>query len=202
MTRTFAITFDYLCPFARNAAEHVITALEAGADWDVEFLPYSLAQGHVEADETDVWDREDPYEVAGVLALSAGLAVRDHWPERFLAAHRELFAARHDRGENIKDREVVRSALERAGLDADAVLEAVGSGEALTTLHKEHERGVRDHEFWGVPTFVAGDRANFVRLMTRPDGDADYARTSIERVLDLVVDFPELHEFKQTDLNV
>jgi hypothetical protein len=57
VTRRFAITFDYLCPFARNANEHVIAGLRAGADWDVHFLPYSLAQGHVEEDQQDVWVR-------------------------------------------------------------------------------------------------------------------------------------------------
>ena len=202
MTRTFAITFDYLCPFARNANEHVLDALAGGADWNVEFLPYSLAQGHIEEGDPDVWDRDDPYDVSGVLAFAAGLTVRDHWPEHFADAHRELFAARHDRGEDVTNREVVRAALDRAGLDADAVLEIVDAGEPLTTLHKEHERGVRDHEVWGVPTFIAGDRAVFVRLMNRPDGDSELARETIERVLDLVVGFPELHEFKQTDLPV
>jgi hypothetical protein len=51
-----------------------------------------------------------------------------------------------------------------------------------------------------VPTFVAGDRAVFVRLMDRPEGDAAHATRTIERVLDLVEGFPTLHEFKQTDL--
>lgn len=200
MSRQFTITFDYLCPFARNANEHVIAALEAGADWDVEFVPYSLSQGHIEDGETDVWDRDEPFTVAGVLAFAAGLAVRDHSPGQFLDTHRELFAARHDRGEDIKDREVVRRALEAAGVDADKVFQVVDDGEPLETLHKEHERSVRDHDVWGVPTFIAGDRAVFVRLMTRPDGDGALGQTTIERVLDLVVGMPELHEFKQTDL--
>jgi hypothetical protein len=59
VSRRFGITFDYLCPFARNANEHVTAALRAGADWDVSFVPYSLAQGHVEDGDVDVWDRDD-----------------------------------------------------------------------------------------------------------------------------------------------
>lgn len=202
MTRTFAITYDYLCPFARNANEHVIEGLRAGADWDVEFLPYSLAQGHVEEGQVDVWDRDEPHAEAGILAFLAGLVVREREPERFLDAHLALFAARHDEGQDIKDPSVVRAALASAGVDADAVFDALADASMLEMLRKEHERGVSDHEVWGVPTFVAGDRAVFVRLLSRPDGDADLATTTIERVLDLVEGVPDLHEFKQTDLPV
>ena len=44
----FAVTWDYRCPFARNAHEHVVLGLAAGAPWDVTFLPFSLDQVHVE----------------------------------------------------------------------------------------------------------------------------------------------------------
>lgn len=198
---TFTITFDYLCPFARNASEHVVTALRDGADWDVTFLPYSLTQGHVEDGDPGVWDRDDPDAESGILAFQVGLAVRDHFPDAFLDAHEALFAVRHDDGADIMDEAVLRAALERVeGLDADAVLAVVRTGEPLETLRKEHERGVAEHDVWGVPTFVGDDRAVFVRLMTRPAGDAALARRTIERVLDIVGGFPELHELKQTDL--
>jgi hypothetical protein len=200
VTRRFAITFDYLCPFARNANEHVIAGLEAGADWDVTFTPYSLAQGHVPEGDADVWDREAPYAESGILALAVGLVVRDEHPGRFLAAHRALFAARHDAGTDIKDPGTLAGVLRDAGLDAEDVLARAQSVDVLKQLRTEHDAGVDDHEVWGVPTFVAGDRAVFVRLMDRPDGDTDHATRSIERVLELVEGFPTLHEFKQTDL--
>lgn len=200
MTRSFAITFDYLCPFARNANEHVVAGLQAGADWEVTFTPYSLAQGHVPEGDADVWDREDPYAESGILALALGLAVRDTHPDRFPAIHRALFAARHDAGSDIKDAAVLRDVLRDAGLEAEPLLEQARSTEVLDQLRREHDAGVTDHEVWGVPTFIAGDRAVFVRLMDRPDGDGEHAVRSIERVLDLVEGFPTLHEFKQTDL--
>ncbi len=200
MTRRFALTFDYLCPFARNANEHVVAALQAGVDWEVTFTPYSLAQGHVPEGETDVWDRDEPYAESGILALAVGLVVRDEHPDAFLGVHRGLFAARHDAGLDIKDPAALTDVLRDAGLDADAVLTQARSSEVLEQLRKEHDAGVNDHEVWGVPTFIAGDRAVFVRLMDRPDGDSDHATRSIERVLDLVEGFPTLHEFKQTDL--
>jgi protein-disulfide isomerase-like protein with CxxC motif len=198
--RSFGITFDYLCPFARNVNEHVVTALRAGADWDVRFVPYSLAQGHVEEGDPAVWDHDAPDTVSGLLALQVGLAVRDHAPERFLDAHESLFAARHDDGSDIKDPAVVRAALERVEVDADAVFESVGDGLPLKVLQEEHEAGVRDYSVWGVPTFIAGGRAVFVRLMDRPEGDGGLATNRITTVLDLVEGEAMLHEFKQTDL--
>lgn len=200
MSLRFGITFDYLCPFARNANEHVVAALRGGADWDVDWVPYSLAQGHVEDGDPDVWDLDDPDQASGILALRVGLVVRDQYPAQFLDAHEALFAARHDQGGDLKDPEVVAGALRAAGLDADAVLAEAREGEVLEQLRKEHDAAVRDHEVWGVPTFIAGERAVFVRLLDRPEGDAAKATRSIEQVVDLVVNAPMLHEFKQTDL--
>ena len=86
VTQAFDITWDYRCPFARNAHEHVIAALEAGADWDVTFVPFSLGQVHVAEGQPDVWD--DPESDTGLLALQAGVVVRDKFPDKFLAVHR------------------------------------------------------------------------------------------------------------------
>jgi hypothetical protein len=172
-----------------------------GADWDVEFLPHSLAQGHVEPGQPDVWDLEDPGAPPASLALQAGLAVRDHQPERFLDVHEALFAARHDHGRGPQGPRRRPRALLAAGRRRDTVFEAViAGGEPLKALRAEHEAGVRDHEIWGVPTFVAGGRAVFARVLDRPDGDGELARRRIEQIVDLVVDAPMLHEFKQTDL--
>ena len=140
MTRRFAITFDYLCPFARNANEHVAAGLRAGADWDVRFLPYSLAQGHVEEGQPDVWQREAPDRVPGLLALQVGILVRDRSPDRFLDVHEALFAARHDHGADIKDRSVLADALARSGVPADEVFRDIDGGGTLGQLHKEHEQ--------------------------------------------------------------
>lgn len=200
MPRRFAVTFDYLCPFARNAAEHVTVGLRAGADWDVSFTPYSLSQGHVEEGDPAVWDLPDPNVKSGVLALQVGLAVRERFPERFLDAHERLFAARHDDGEDIKDPEVLWRALDKVGVDADETFALVEGGGPLVTLREEHEAAVRDHDVWGVPTFITDQRAVFVRLMDRPADDTTLARTRIEQVVDLVDSPLELNEFKQTVL--
>jgi 2-hydroxychromene-2-carboxylate isomerase len=197
VTRAFEITWDYRCPFARNAHEHVIEALEKGADWDVTFVPFSLGQVHVAEGQPDVWDA--PESDTGLLALQAGVVVRDKFPDRFLAAHRALFALRHDEGRQLKDEGEVRRVLESVGVDADAVFAEIATGRPLQQVKVEHTAAAEHHKVWGVPTFIQNSQAVFVRLMNRPEGDAELAATSIERVLDLLT-WPELNEFKYTSI--
>jgi hypothetical protein len=197
-SRAFSVTWDYLCPFARNAHEHLVVALEDGAPWDVKFTAFSLMQAHVEEGGTPVWELAE--KARGLLALEAGVVVRDRFPDRFGAAHLALFSARHDQGKEISDPAVVREALESAGVSSDEVFAEIEKGWPLETVKAEHERAVSDDEVFGVPTFVAGTDAVFVRLMTRPGGDGAKARAVIDRVVDLLRDHPELNEFKHTKI--
>jgi hypothetical protein len=194
----FAVTWDYRCPFARNAHEHLIEGLRGGADWNVRFVPFSLGQVHVAEGEPDVWAR--PESDSGLLALRAGVVVRDRFPDRFLDVHEALFALRHDEGRHLEDEAEVRRVLGEQGVDADAVLAEIATGAPLETVRHEHTAAADDNDVWGVPTFVSGDRAVFVRLMERPQGDGELARRTIDRVVDLLDGFPELNEFKHTSL--
>ena len=198
MTVSFALTWDYRCPFARNAHEHVLTGLAAGADWDVTFLAFSLGQAHVEEGQPSVWDK--PEQDGGILALQAGVIVRDHFAPEFLSVHRAFFAARHDRGLQLDDRSVIEEVLREQGLPVEEVFERVDSGEGLGTVHDEHERYAASHSVWGVPTFIAGDQAVFVRLMDRSPLGADPSLSvrTVERTVDLVSGWTELNEFKHT----
>jgi hypothetical protein len=198
MPLSFAITWDYRCPFARNLHDHVVEGLLDGADWEVTFVPFSLGQVHVGEGETDVWD--EPERDSGLLALRAGVVVRDQFPERFLVTHRELFNARHVHGRKIADREVVADVLQNSGVDADAVLAQIDGGEPLDIVRKEHEAAVADFEVWGVPTVIAGDGASFIRVMNDAGGDPAGSRRTVERVVDLLTGWPELNEFKHTSL--
>jgi hypothetical protein len=199
MSTSFGVTWDYRCPFARNAHEHILTALEAGADWDVRFLAFSLDQAHVAEGETPVWDQPDRY--PGLVANEAGIVVRDREPAKFFEAHRALFAARHDRALDLRDREVIARVLDEVGLDGAGILSEIDAGWPLDLFRKEHEEGVNDLGVFGVPTFITGGRAVFVRLMDRPQGDAKRATESIERIVDLMDGWPELNEFKYTRIN-
>ncbi len=193
---SFAVTWDYRCPFARNVHEHILDGLEGGAPWDVRFVPFFLDQAHVADGDPPVW--EDPVHRQALLALSAGVVVRDRFPEHFLRAHRTLFEARHDGGADLRDPQVIGAALERAGVDRLAVLAEVDRGASAEVIRREHEEIAGELGVFGVPTFILGDDAAFVRLTTRPFGDAAVARTTVDRILELIGGRPELNELKHT----
>lgn len=197
MTRTFAISYDYRCPYARIASDHVVTALRAGADWDVTFLPFSLTQNHVEDGAPSVW--EQPDQDSGILAMQASIAIRDTQPDRFLDAHHALFEHRHAAAGELKSREVLTDVLAATGVDTGAAWAVVDAGGPLATIEKEHTAFVESHQMWGVPTFIIGERSVFVRLIDGAQGDGDLARRTIERVLDLI-EWPILNEFKHTSI--
>lgn len=193
MAHAFAVSFDYRCPFARNAHESVVAGLREGRDWDVTFTPFSLDQIHVEEGEPPVWKRDPSAWGTGVNALLWGIAVRDEFPEKFLDWHIAAFAARHDEGQKIAKIEVLRDIAASAGLDADAVAAAVETGRPLERLAVEHTEAVKRHSMFGVPTFVVGDRAVFVRFMDRKNA------SDIDRTLELF-SWTDLNEFKQTSV--
>jgi hypothetical protein len=197
MTTSLMLTWDYRCPFARIAHKHVVVALRDGAEIDVTWVPFSLKQAHVEEGEPDVWQR--PLDDSGLLALQAGVAVRDHDPEHFLAVHEALFDARHVDGRDLREPEVIRDVLTDAGADTERMFRLIGEGGLVDAVRREHEAAVADHHVWGVPTFIVGDRALFVRLMDPPTDAAD-ARRTVDRLLDLIVGWPELNEFKATTI--
>ena len=196
--RSFGLTFDYRCPFARNLHEHVVTALRGGADWDVSFVPFSLNQVHVGEGEPDVWD--DPSRARDLLALQVGVAIRDGWPEHFLRTHIALFAARHDRGLDLRDEDAIRKVLKELGLEADSVFEAIAGGTPLVAVRREHEQAVTAYEVFGVPTVILDGRAAFVRVMDRPEDDSDRATATIARLLDTITGWPALNELKYTTI--
>jgi predicted DsbA family dithiol-disulfide isomerase len=196
MSRSFAVTWDYRCPFARNAHEHIVAGLQAGADWEVEFLPFSLSQMHVEEGDPPVWF--DQGKSSTLLAPEVALVVRDEFPDKFLDAHVALFAARHDESRDIREREVIADVLRETGIDdVDKVFELVDGGGPLAEYQKTHEQLETELRVFGVPTFIVDDRSVFVRLMDRPQGDGAKAQAAIERVIDLL-DWRELNEFKHT----
>ncbi|HEY7439095.1 MAG TPA: DsbA family protein [Acidimicrobiia bacterium] len=193
MTRSISVTFDYRCPFARNGHEAVINALREGADLDVHYLPFSLDQVHVEEGEPPVWERDPEVWGTGVTALLYGIAIRDAFPDKFVDAHLALFAARHDHGKKLGHEDVLEETIAGVGLDVDAVKAEVWSGRPLKTLAAEHTEAVDEHRVFGVPTFIEGDEAVFIRFMER--GRAD----DLLRALDLL-QWSRLNEFKRTKI--
>lgn len=207
MTLEFAVTWDYRCPFARNFCEHVLAGLNAGADWDVQWIPFSLDQAHVQEGEPDAWD--NPETCRSLLAGQVGVVIRDHFPDMFLAAHQALFDIRHELGDDLRDEAVLRAAVASVGVDPDEVFDEIAAGWPLAAFRKEHEAAVAEHKVFGVPTVIAGlrspnaehgDQAVFIRVMHRPHGDAGAAIRTVERSVDLVTGWPDLNEFKHTSI--
>lgn len=193
MSRSIAVTFDYRCPFAYNGNAAVIAALRVGSDVDFTFTPFSLDQIHVEEGQPAMWERDRSEWGSGVLSLLYGIAVRDAFPDHFFDAHLALFAARHDHGLKLKDEAVLRDAVASTGLDPDAVAEEAHSGRPLKTLAAEHTEAVERWSVFGVPTYIEGEEAVFVRFMER--GRVD----DLERMLELL-EFTRLNEFKRTQI--
>ncbi len=197
--KPFSVNWDYRCPFARNAHEHVLAALADGADWDVTFVPFSLNQVHVPEGGTPVWD--EPTRAPDLLALAAGVVVRDQYPDEFGRVHGALFTARHDEALDLRVPDVLSDVLDRAGVPGAKVLAEIESGGPIDLIRQAHEQAVGEWRVFGVPTFVVDGRAAFVRLMSRPEGDAALARRTIEGVVQLFDAQPDLNEFKFTTLS-
>jgi hypothetical protein len=193
VSRQFAVSYDYRCPFARNGHESVVAGLRAGRNWDVRFLPFSLDQVHVEEGEAPVWDRDPADWGTGVRALLWSIAIRDNFDDKFLDWHGAAFAARHEEGAQIAKEDVLVDIAKSVGLDAEAVAAEVASGRPLKVLAEEHTEAAKRWSVWGVPTFIVGEQAAFVRVMDRKIPE------DVDRVLDLL-EWTDLNEFKHTSI--
>lgn len=188
---TVTITFDYMCPFARIANEAAIELEREDPSATFVFAPFSLHQNALDDDGVAIWDTPNGIDGRGVRALLWAIAVRDDFPDRFRDFHIAVFSARHDDGADINDADVLAGLARTAGVDAGAVADAVASGTPMKTLQAEHGALVEDHGVFGVPTFISGGEAVFVRLMERHQPD------DVRSVLDML-QWTDLNEFKRT----
>lgn len=197
MTRSFGLTYDYRCPFARLVHDHVVEGLRAGADWNVTFLPFCLGQAHVEEGQPDIWDT--PEMDSGLQALQLSISIRDNQPDKFIDFHQAMFNHRHNGGGNLRDHNTLERMITEAGANAADAFADVASGRVLQVVKTEHEQYVRSHQVWGTPTFIVGDKSVFVRLLDHAHGDRELAVNTITRILDNI-DWPILNEFKHTSI--
>jgi hypothetical protein len=192
---SFQLSYDYRCPFAKNIHLHVITALRAGATFDVTFVPWTMSQGYRADGAPDTWD--DPTRDPEHLALAVSASIRDHLPERFLDAHEALFRARHERAIRLVNRDEITRALEGVDIDLGPIFDDVASRRPYKVIgecFQEFER----FEAFGVPTFVVDGDATFVRYMDPPSNDASASIALIESLVSLMSNQSSLNEFKHT----
>lgn len=191
---TFQLSYDYRCPFAKNIHLHVIEALRAGADFDVTFVPWTMSQGYQASGAPDVWD--DPTRDPEHLALAVSTSLRDQQPERFLDVHEALFRARHVRAIRLVTWDEITAALAGIDVDLDLVAEDLASRRPYKVIGESFREFERCEAF-GVPTFVVGGDATFVRYMNEPT-DPSASIALIESLVSLMSNESALNEFKHT----
>jgi protein-disulfide isomerase-like protein with CxxC motif len=194
----FAISYDYRCPFANILHQHLIASLKDGENFDVEFVPWTLSQAHRADDGLDVWD--DPQKYDQLVALAAGVSVRDQQPEKFLDAHLALFLARHRSGVRLGTLDEVTTVLDAVGVDTAAVRADLDTTRPWRILGESYRRFER-YEAFGVPTIVVGDDAVFVRYMNAPTDDVAASTALMDSLLTMIETQPAINEFKHTRLS-
>jgi len=192
MPADLEVTFDYLCPFARNAHEALVTYVRDGGGRPIRFRPFSLNQVHIPEGEPPVWERSPDTWGSGVTGLLYGIAVRDNFPDSFLDFHVGAFALRHDEGGKLKDAEL-KAVADKVGIDSELLSKEVWSGRPLATLEQEHRELVSRWNVFGVPTFIQGEQAVFIRFMERNNVE------DLRRAIDLL-EWTRLNEFKHTSI--
>jgi 2-hydroxychromene-2-carboxylate isomerase len=150
----------------------------------------------VEPGETDIWDR--PKDDTGLFALQFAVSVRDQQSNHFLDLHSALYNYRHEQNGNLSDIDSVGRIAQSLGINVETVMADIASGRALETVKQEHTRFAESHAVWGVPTFIVGSAAVFVRLLDRPKSTQDATQT-VERIL-ANIGWDNLNEFKHTSV--
>jgi hypothetical protein len=191
----FDLSYDYRCPFAKNMHLHVITALRAGGQFDVTFVPWTMSQGYKADGAPDVWD--DPARDPELLSLAVSTSIRDLQPQHFLDAHEALFRARHERALRLVTEGEIKEALAGTGVNLGDVFDDVASRrphQVIGESFREFER----YEAFGVPTFVVDGDATFVRYMTVPSDDGAASVALVDSLVTLMSSESALNEFKHT----
>jgi 2-hydroxychromene-2-carboxylate isomerase len=192
---SFQLSYDYRCPFAKNIHLHVVAALRAGADFDVTFVPWTMSQGYKAEGAPDVWD--DPTRDEELLALAVSTSVRDFQPEHFLDVHETLFRARHERAVRLVTVDEIKEVLAPTGVDLVQVFADVESRRPHKVIGESFREFDR-YEAFGVPTFVVGDDATFIRYMNTPNDRPEESTALIETLINLMSHQSALNEFKHT----
>lgn len=198
-TLKFNVNWDYRCPFARIINEHIVVGLQNGADWKVNFIPFSLTDVHSEEGDPPSW--EDPAKADELLPGQVGIVIKKVFPEVFNDFHVLLFSMRHDHGKDLRNIDVLRAAISEVGLDPKEVFAEIESGWPLKEYREQHEESVRSYSVFGVPTIFVGERAAFVRLMKRADGNPQTSIDYIEKIVDQISNHPEINELKHTTVS-
>lgn len=176
-TPTAYVFFDYVCPYACIGTRRALE-LEREYDVDFEFLPWEiypttapegepvddaeypedyLAYVTDLADEVDATLEGPDGAINSNLALRGAEWARDRGPGTFRDYHVAVFDALWEEGRNVGDPHVLRDVAGGAGLDGDALLEALDHN-AYQARIDAVDAAARTLGVQRVPTFVFGDQ--------------------------------------------
>ena len=199
MPNSFGVTWDYLCPFARNAHEHLVTGAQGrgGLGRPVQVF-LALAQAHV--------PRAAPlFGTSRRLTLECWPGWLASWCESGnRSASSTLIWPFSEPGMTRGSIFVTANSWPKLSMrlvsTGPGSSRKPGTGGRPSWRKSEHDEALQRWEVFGVPTFIANDRAVFVRLMSRPEGDGKLAESTVERVIDILDGFPDLNEYKFTQI--
>ena len=146
---------------------------EMGDDLDITYRSFALEQVNSKnGPEWKAWEQGPDYESRGLWALRGGIAsqmqgwdAHDKW---MLELQHFKFVERGD----IRDRQPVVDAAERAGLDLERFVADLDSPDRLAEIGRDHEEAIEQGIF-GTPTFIFEDgTAAFLKTFTPPEEES------------------------------
>jgi predicted DsbA family dithiol-disulfide isomerase len=169
------VYFDYVCPFAYRGVRLFTEMQRQRQDLNVVWRHFPLEQVNARDPDWKLWeqplhhvsDRPGRTLPAFLASHAASLQGEDAFARFRLA----LFAARHDHGRHIADRDVLLEAARDAGLDMAAFEAHWDEVAGRERLRDDYLSGEAIGAF-GVPTLVMdGCEPTYVRLTENPPAE-------------------------------
>jgi 2-hydroxychromene-2-carboxylate isomerase len=145
-----------------------------------------------------MWAHPD-YPSQGIPALVAAKAAKNQGEPAFMRYHLAAFEARHEKGNDIADREVLRAIATTARLDLVEFEQDMANDKTWQAVGEDHTESKSEYGVFGVPTMAFGKgQAVFVKLSAIPESKEE--RISLfELIFNMGVKRPYLHELKRAE---
>ena len=195
---TLDVWSDYSCPFAYAAAVWLREVkAHYGDELEIRWRDFPLEQVNSMQDpDWKLWEQPDSHRSRTLWAFRAGQAARLQGDDLFRQFHMALFEARHQRREDLSDREMLAGIAEDCGLDVGRFQRDLEDRALLERIGQDYEEGADLHGIWGTPTLVFnGSQAAYLRL--RPAPPKGQGVKLFDDLFDLVANRPYLHELKR-----
>ena len=175
--------------------EYLKTEVEEG--FSIEWKAFSLEQQNsTQGKDFMMWEHPE-YPSKGIPALVAAKAAKNQGESSFLNFHMAAYKARHDDGEDIADRQVLRDIAKSVDLDLDRFEKDMDRDETWQQVGKDHMESKDTYDVFGVPTLVFGrGQAVFVKLQWIPESKEERI-SLLELIRGMGAEMPFLLELKR-----